>query len=243
MKLSDNITAYLADCMDHMRDLPDDFYDWGISDPNYGIGASRPSKKPGAVVQKNGTILQAPTNDYEHQDWDDQPAHREYFEEFTRVTKKQIIWGANYYDFPLPGGRLVWDKLNGDSDQYDCEIAYLSFTKRTEMVYYKWRGMIQGRVVSSNPLEAWHQQGNKQLNEKRVHPTQKPVLLCKWILDRYVEPGSTIYDSHSGSNSLAIAAELHGCPIDTTEINEKNYLEGANRVQKFLAKRNIFSIT
>jgi site-specific DNA-methyltransferase (adenine-specific) len=236
MNITPNITSHLADCMAFMSTCKDNQYNWGICDPNYGIGASRPSKKPGKVKQKNGNVLQAPTNDYEHKDWDDRPPPKAYFDEVTRITQKQIIWGVNYYPTALPGGRLVWDKLNGGSDQYDCELAYLSFTNRTEMVYYKWAGMMQGRKASSNIREAFAQQGNKKLNEKRFHPTQKPVLLCKWMLEKWVKPGESVFDSHSGSLSLAIACYLHGCSFEGTELERDYWNDGINRTTDFIRK-------
>ena len=72
----------------------------------------------------------------------------EYFDEVKRVSRNQIIWGVNYFNYDFTGGRIVWDKLNGDTDQYDCEIAYCSMNDRTDLIYCMWRGMIQGTLSS-----------------------------------------------------------------------------------------------
>ena len=120
-----------------------------------------------------------------------------------RVSKNQIIFGGNYYG--LEGGYLVWDKLNGNSDQYDCELAWLSFTKRTDLVYYMWSGMIQGECASRDVRKALRQIGNKRLNEKRIHETQKPIKLYDWIINEYKIKGN-VFDSHLGSGSNRIAS-------------------------------------
>ena len=154
----------------------------------------------------------------------------EYFDELFRISRNQIIFGANY--FGLSGGMIVWDKMNGDSDQYGCEIAYQSFDNRTDIVRFMWCGMIQGKTCSKKVEQAMYQQGNKQLNEKRIHPTQKPVALYAWLLRNYAKPGDNIFDSHLGSGSSRIAAyklgfDFVGCEIDKGyyEAQEKRFQE------------------
>ena len=114
----------------------------------------------------------------------------------------------------LRGGAIVWDKMNDGSDQSGAEIAYCSLNERVDVVRFMWRGMMQGVGVGS-----LRQQGDKALNEKRIHPTQKPVKLYEWLLQRYAQMGMRILDTHLGSGSLAIAAhyfgvDLVGCEID-----------------------------
>ena len=126
------------DCMDYMKDYPDKSFDLAICDPNYGIGASRPSDKSGMVKQKNGTAIYIPDRGFKHKDWDDKPADAEYFLELERVSKYQIIWGVNFYNYVFGKGRIIWDKLNDHSDQYDCEIAYCSMNDRVDIIRYLW---------------------------------------------------------------------------------------------------------
>ena len=213
-----DIKLYNCDCMELMKETPDKYYDLAIVDLEYNIGASKPSKKPCTVKQKNGNILAVKTPKYTPKDWDFKKSSPEYFEQLFRVSKKQIIWGGNYYG--LEGGYIVWDKLNGDSDQFGCEMAWLSFTKRTDIFYYMWSGMFQGVYCGKDLQRAIAQQGNKQLNEQRIHPTQKPIKLYKWLLKNYAKQGDKILDTHFGSLSIGIAChdlhfDLTACELDT----------------------------
>ena len=97
----------------------------------------------------------------------------------------------------------------GNTDQSDCEIAYNSLTSRVDQIEYMWNGMMQGKSIQ----EGRKQQGDKTLNEKRIHPTQKPVILYAEIYRRWASPGQTILDTHGGSGSNAIAAYYAGNPI------------------------------
>lgn len=211
---------------------PDGHFDLAIIDPPYGIGASRPSKKPGRVLQKNGRYLEATPVDYLQKDWDDTTPSPEYYWELKRVSKRQIIWGCNYQNYDLRGGRLVWDKLNGLSDQYDCEIAYLSWTDRTDRVYYLWSGMMQGLRPSRDVRLAIRQRGNKQTNETRIHPTQKPAILYRWLLEEYAEPGELILDTHVGSASSLVACESLGYDYVGFELDPDYYAAAKKRMAK-----------
>ncbi|MEM0173763.1 MAG: DNA methyltransferase [Sulfolobaceae archaeon] len=216
------------DNMALMARYPDNYFDLAIVDPEYGINASKPSIKPNTVVQSNGKILNVKQSNYLHKDWDIEPAGAAYFDELLRVSKNQIIWGVNYYKYIFPeSGRIVWDKLNGTSDQFGCEIAYCSLNNRTDIVYYMWSGMMQGVYCGFDIRQAIKQQGNKKLNEKRIHPTQKPVILYKWLLMNYAQPGQIILDTHRGSGSLDIACHDMGFDLVTCE-KEKDYFDDAN---------------
>ncbi len=208
-----------------MARYPDNYFDLAIVDPPYGIGASKPSVKSKFVKQHNGSVLKVKNNNYKHKDWDDKPSDEEYFIELLRVSKNQIIWGVNYYNFDFKGGRIVWDKLNGCSDQFDCEIAFNSLNNRTDIIRYMWSGMLQGLNMSRLTSVANVQQGNKKLNEKRLHPTQKPVKLYEWLLLNYAKEGYKILDTHLGSGSIAIAChnlkyDLTACELDTDYFND-----------------------
>lgn len=214
--------------MDMMSRYPDKCFDLAIVDPEYGINASKPSAKPGTVTQANGSKIQVKQGNYIHKDWDNQPAGAAYFDELLRVSKNQIIFGVNYYKYIFPAsGRIVWDKLNGESDQFGCEIAYCSMNNRTDIVYYMWSGMMQGVYCGFDVKRALRQKGNKKLNEKRIHPTQKPVILYEWLLMNYAKPGQLILDTHRGSGSLDIACHNLGFDLVTCE-KEKDYFDDAN---------------
>lgn len=130
---------------------------------------------------------------------------------------------------------LVWDKLNGLSDQYGCEIAYQSFNLRTDVVYYMWQGMFQGKICSRNIKEALVQQGNKKLNQKRIHCTEKPILLYDWILDNYAKKGDKILDTHMGSQSLRYSCHKKGFDFWGFEIDNEYFMEACERFEKMIA--------
>lgn len=238
MKLTDKIYIENCDNMQLMARYPDKYFDLAIVDIEYGIGASKPSLKPNTLVQKNGSVLNVKQSNYEQKDWDFKKSMPEYFEQLFRVSKKQIIFGGNYYG--LEGGYLVWDKLNGLTDQYDCELAWLSFTKRTDLVYYMWSGMIQGETPSRDVRKALRQIGNKSLNEKRIHPTQKPVALYKWLLDEYAKEGDKILDTHGGSMSIAIACADYGFELTCCELDPDYYNAGIKRVKNHVSQLKLF---
>lgn len=228
--------TFNINCMNYMKKVPDDFFDLAFPDPNYNIGSSKPSKKPEYVKQKNGSLLKVKnTNKYESKEWDFHPIPDGYFDEIKRISKNQIIWGANYYNYPLPGGRIVWDKLNGDSDQFDGEIAYQSFNNRVEIIYYKWSGMIQGEIVSKNINLANKQQGNKKLNEFRIHVCQKPVCIYRYILEMYKDEYNikNVFDSHMGSGSLRIACYELGLDFYGTELDKDHFNDEEKRFDEF----------
>jgi len=214
------IELFNIDCMEYMKDCEDNSFDLAIVDPEYGIGASRQSNKSKFVTQKNGTKTYLKDSGYTHKDWDDKPAGPEYFNELKRVSRNQIIWGVNYYNYIFGSGRIIWDKLNDHSDQNDCEIAYNSLNNRQDIVRYLWSGFIQGLIIGGNSREALQQIGDKSKNEKRIHPTQKPVKLYNWLLTNYAKPNQRILDTHLGSGSSAIAAHYFGVDFVGCELDE-----------------------
>ena len=235
---NDLLDLRCMDCMDLMAQYPDKHFDLAICDIQYGIGASHPSKKPHSVKQSNGNILRTPNNNYKPKDWDDSLMHSSYFDELFRVSKRQIIFGGNYYG--LEGGYLVWDKLNGESDQFGCELAWVSDSNRTDIVYYMWHGMMQGVYCGKDVRKALVQQGNKALNEKRIHPTQKPVILYKYILNEYAKIGDKILDTHLGSASIALACEDMGFELVASEKEEDIFQDCIQRVKPKLLQSKMF---
>lgn len=232
------IRLFNCDCMELMKTTPDKYYDLAIVDLEYNIGASKPSEKPCLIKQKNGNVLAVKNTKYTPKKWDFQKSSPEYFEELFRVSKKQIIWGGNYYG--LEGGYLVWDKLNGESDQFGCEMAWLSFTKRTDIIYYMWGGMFQGVYCGKDLQRAITQQGNKQLNEKRIHPTQKPIKLYEYLLKEYAQPEYSILDTHVGSLSIGIACDRYGCKLDACEKDLEYYELSKQRFINYKKQLTLF---
>lgn len=233
--------TYNIDRMDFLSMFPDKFFDLAIDDPPYGIGADNPSKKPGVVRQADGSLLPVKQTEYPKAQWDSLPPGAEYFDELRRVSKEQIIWGVNYFDYDFSGGRIVWDKLNGDTDQYDCEIAYCSMNRRTDIVRCMWRGMMQGAYCGKDVAKALRQKGDKRQNEQRIHPCQKPVALYGWLLTHYAKPGHKICDAHMGSQSLRIAAYKLGFDFWGCERDEHFFRTGEERFRReCLAQGELF---
>lgn len=211
--------VFCMDCMAAMREMPDKCFDLAICDPPYGRKEHGGKCRSTFARQKNGQNLLVKDGGYEHKEWDYRPPPAEYFEELRRVSKAQIIWGVNYFPLYLGPGRIIWDKCNGDSDQSDCEIAYCSLTSRVDLFRFMWHGMLQGKSIAEGHI----QQGNKALNEKRIHPTQKPVLLYAWLMQQYARPGDKILDTHLGSGSSRIAAYDLGMDFTGFEIDPDYY--------------------
>jgi site-specific DNA-methyltransferase (adenine-specific) len=164
-----------------------------------------------------------------------------YFIELQRVSNNQIVWGENFYGNRLGPGRIVWDKMNDYSDQYDCEIAYNSVNNRVDIVRYMWAGMMQGATISKSAKDALLQQGNKALNEQRIHPTQKPVKLYEWLLANYAKPGDRILDTHLGSGSSAIACLNLGFEIVGCELDADYFAAACKRIRAATAQERLFA--
>lgn len=209
------------DCMEYMKTLPDKAFDLAIVDPPYGIGEN------GGRNKSRGRLAVA--KDYKpFHGGDESPPEIEYFIELDRVSKNLIVWGANHFIQLMPKGSpcwIVWDKDNGDSDFADCELAYTSFKTAVRKFSFKWNGMLQG---------------NMKNKEFRIHPTQKPVQLYKWILSSYAKPEMKILDTHLGSGSSAIAAHYFGCDFVGCEIDTDYYQAAIARFGRETAQIDMF---
>jgi site-specific DNA-methyltransferase (adenine-specific) len=179
--------------MEYMKSIPDKYFELAIADPPYGIYAA---KKPISMGAWKRDI-------HESKEWDNTIPSKEYFNELTRVSKNQIIWGGNYFLDFLGATRcmVVWDKNNGTNMMADCELAWTSFNSSV-------------RKFTRSHIDD-HNQGIE-----RIHPTQKPVKLYEWLLKNYAKEGDKILDTHLGSGSSAIAChnmgfEFVGCELDT----------------------------
>jgi site-specific DNA-methyltransferase (adenine-specific) len=192
------MTITNEDNMELMARYPDKYFDLAIVDPPYGnidaIGLIDNKKKGKQATKRTNYKL------FENIAPDDK-----YYHELERVSKNQIIWGGNFLG--LCGGVIVWQK-NGTAFG-EAEIAICSTHKSVKVFEYTWNGMIQQNMK------------NKEI---RIHPTQKPVALYKWILKNYATEGDKILDTHLGSGSIAIAChdlgfELTACELDTDYFN------------------------
>jgi site-specific DNA-methyltransferase (adenine-specific) len=182
--------VYLMDCMELMAKYPDKHFDLAIVDPPYGAND--------AIDISNGNSHAA--NRKEYKQFKNLAPCDLYFKEVYRVSKKHIIWGGNF--FGLSGGVIVWNK-NGTAFG-EAEIAVCNTHKSVRIFEYTWNGMLQQDMKDK---------------ESRIHPTQKPIQLYKWLLTNYAKSGDKILDTHLGSGSSRIAAEIldfdfTGCEID-----------------------------
>lgn len=215
--------------MPAIKKYPDNYFDLAIVDPPYFSGPEK-RKYYGRKVSPIGVKrLYGETSEWEVPD-------KEYFDELFRISKHQIIWGVNYFDYPFSSGRIIWDKVNGESSFSDCEIAYCSLHDSVRLFRYMWNGMLQGKSISEGHI----QQGNKKLNEKRIHPTQKPVNLYRWLIQKYAKEGYKILDTHVGSASSLIAFEEAGLEYIGFEKDEQIFKSALARLEDFKSQLKLF---
>lgn len=216
------IALYNADCMDILQELPDKSFDLAIVDPPYGIGE-------GNILKNKSRGVIARSKDYKPFSGKDVKAPDEsYFAELFRVSRNQIIWGANHFISRIPIDSscwIVWDKENGENDFADCELAWTSFSSSVRIFRFRWQGMLQG---------------NMKHKEKRIHPTQKPVALYKWLLANYAKPGFRILDTHLGSGSISIACHDLGFEMTGIELDSDYYEAAKRRLQWHQMQQKLF---
>lgn len=207
-----------------MREMANNSFDLAIVDPPYGIG--------------NFTMSDRKSR-YGNYRWNDSKPSDEYFNELRRVSRNQIIWGANYYNtFPANGAAIVWYKENPHPNMSACEIASVSF------------GVKVGFVKISHQYTITQEQG-----KERIHPCQKPVALYQWLLQNYAKQGDVILDTHLGSGSSRIAAwdlgfDFIGFEVDKDyfEAQERRFAENCKQLKLFTpekqnATQNSFLLT
>lgn len=210
------------DCMEGMKQFPDKYFNVAIVDPPYGINAAKMSMgtnmsrkdghgsgistadrlrkgrlNQGAGKLKNRALQQM------NCDWDFQKPSREYFEELKRISVNQIIWGGNYFELPPTRCVVCWDKMQPWENFSQFELAWTSFDKPAKMF----------RLSNTGGANA----------EKKIHPTQKPVKLYKWLLKEFAAPGDKIIDTHVGSASSLIACHEMGFEYIGFEIDKAYY--------------------
>lgn len=205
-----NSIAHNADCLAAMRQMPDKCFDLAVVDPPYGIGMD------------GGCIGYKGFNVFEKKDWDKETPSDEYFEQLFRVSKSQIIFGGNYFQLPPTRCYIVWDKGAGFRGRTyaEAELAWTSFDANT-------------RIFEHDPL------ANRDYCGK-IHPTQKPVALYRWIFQHYAKQGDKIIDTHLGSGSSRIAAYDAGLDFVGFEIDKDYFNKQEERFAAHTAQTSLF---
>ena len=212
--------VYMMDCVEGMKHYPDNYFDLAVVDPPYGINITNQSQGKGGGVAKK--------IDYAKKDWDKHAPTSLYFSELLRVSRNQIIWGANHFISSIPINSscwIVWDKDNGATDFADCELAWASFTTSVRRFKWTWAGMRQQNMADK---------------EARIHPTQKPTALYSWIFANYAESGQKILDTHLGSGSSRISANKAGLHFVGFEIDPDYFDDSEERFKKFVSQTRLF---
>jgi len=216
MQLSDKIQITNEDNMALMARYPDGYFDLAIVDPPYGI-------ERGGQTETFTKNPKHKRKSHKQKEWDNEIPSAEYFNELVRVSKNQIIWGANYFIEHLTKGTMgwiFWYKGQEGLSMSDGEIAYSSFQKATRQVNIN-RGLIA-------------QQGGS------IHPTQKPTKLYKWLLDNYAKQGDKILDTHLGSGSIAIACHDYNFELTACELDKEYYDNAIKRIKNHIAQQKLF---
>ena len=197
---------YLMDCMDGMRDFPDKHFELAICDPPYGIN-----------INMNMGRKKGRRRDHAEKRWDNEAPNQEYFDELFRVSRNQIIWGGNYFRLPITKSWIFWDKEVPVGVSFaDGELAWTSFEKT----------LIKARIPYSGFIGS----------AGKIHPTQKPIALYKWLLKNYAKKGDKILDTHVGSASSLIACEDMGYEYIGFELDEDYFNAATKRLNDFKAQ-------
>jgi site-specific DNA-methyltransferase (adenine-specific) len=207
MNVTNKITITNEDNMELMSRFPDNHFDLAIVDPPY-----RDLNQPTKDMRNNGSMksLEGRPN-------------KKYFNELYRISKNQIIWGANNFELPQFMGFIVWKKLTISEDftMSMAEIASLS-----------------NGLGTTSKIFQFAPQGKK--DDPRIHPTQKPVALYKWILDKYAKPNDKILDTHLGSGSIAIACHDYGFELTACELDSEYYEKAIQRIKNHTNQTKLF---
>ena len=215
-----NIEYYNEDCMAGMARYPDKHFDLAIVDPPYGIGIDTIQDRcAGTYRTQNGGTWKK----YHKTNWDSNTPDEFYFSELKRVSKNQIIWGGNFYKNEPTKCWVIWDKIQRDN-RADGEMAWTSFDKPVKIYRYS--------------------RADAYINDCdiKIHPTQKPVALYKWLLKNYAKQGDLILDTHVGSASSLIACYDMGFNAVGFELDEDYYRESKQRLERFMKQITLFDI-
>jgi len=217
--------VFNEDCMEVMRRYPDKYFDLAVVDPPYGIGAGKKSFQSGTRKSYNHT----------DKDWDASTPTYEYWNELFRVSKNQIVWGANYYadKLPISRGWVYWHKMVLTDNYSQGELAWTSFDCVMKFVEYKYQGNYLGFRNSITT-----QSSTKE--ETRIHPTQKPIALYEWLIKEFAVEGNLILDTHLGSQSSRIAAYKAKLDFVGCELDNEYFDAGNKRFNDFKSQLTLF---
>jgi len=213
--------VYNMDCIEGMKQYPNNHFDLAVVDPPYGIGM-------GATLNVNSKVR------FTDKDWDNEIPTDEYFIELQRVSKNQIVWGGNYFPFLWKTGCkdfIFWNKLNHHEKRSDGEMAWTSFNGLSKYFEYMWDGNRYGTKGNIKGV------GQPTI---RIHPTEKPVALYAWIFHHYAKEGDLILDTHLGSQSSRIAANKAGLDFVGFEIDKEYFEQGNERYNNFISQLRMF---
>lgn len=214
-----------GDCMQGMVAINDKHFGLALVDPPYGKNSDYEVGRHS--FNKRGNAWAKPKY-YENKGWDKKPPTKIYWRELFRVSKNQIAWGGNHFKLPLKNEWIVWNKKTGNSTYGDCELAWTSFNGAVRLFEYRWHGMLQE---------------NMRCKEERIHPTQKPVALYRWLLQNYATPGQIVVDTHVGSASSLIACEQMNFPYVGFEIDHDYFDAACKRIlqaRELLKQKDMF---
>ena len=213
------INLHIGDCLEAMREMPDNAFELAITDVPYGINMMDSDNA------SRGKLAKA--KNYKKINDSESPSI-EYFEQLRRVSENQIIWGANHFISKIPLDSscwIVWDKDNGNNDFADCELAWTSFSSAVRKFKFTWNGMIQQDMKNK---------------EARIHSCQKPVKLYEWLLTNYAKEGDKILDTHGGSMSIALACGNLGFDLDCYELDPDYFHAAHKRIESHFSQLNAF---
>lgn len=217
------IRAYNCDCMEFMAGVGDKAYELACCDPPYGIGESQSSFESRCCSSEKWKHAR-PTNIYTKKKWDMERPTSDYFSSLFKKSENQIIFGGNYFAeyFKPSMGWIFWDKVIGDADYSDGELIFTSFQRATKLVSFVWSGFRRCEQTI------------------RIHPTQKPVLLYRYLLTNYAKRGQRILDTHGGSFSSAIACWHEGYDMDIIELDTEYFESACERFERETRQQKLF---
>ena len=228
-----NITN--EDNMELMARYPDKYFDLAIVDPPYGIGASKQNVSSSKMKGRKNSVIKR--SNLKSKEWDNEIPNKEYFDELFRVSKNQIIWGGNYFPLPLINSWIVWNKLQVLETRSDGEMAWTSFKKPLKIVPLLQDGFKRGQNVGYNQPVIYNEPFS---GKQTIHPTQKPIALYKWLLDKYANPGDKILDTHLGSGSIAIACHDYKFDLTACELDKEYFDKAMERINNHTAQQKLF---
>lgn len=221
-QLAEGVTLYCGDCREILPML--DKVDAVVTDPPYGIGeAAGKAKTRTSGLTSKLRNAQTYRRDYGDDAWDDAPIARDLMDAVLNAGKWQIIFGGNYYALGATSCFLVWDKLNGDTDFADCELAWTNLPKAVRRIRYLWNGCMR-----------------KERDVVREHPTQKPIGVMCWCIEHLPPPAETILDPFMGSGTTGVAAVKLGRKFIGIEIEPKYFDIACRRISEALKQPDLF---